>query len=80
MGTDDKARSEAPPVLVISQAPGKNPFSHGNADTGTCGPSLRLPRAIQATMVKLSGGTETIRRGMDSTMANIKARAQSTAP
>lgn len=33
-------------------------------------------RIMQAVMVKLSGGTEPIRRGMDATMANIKARAE----
>lgn len=38
-----------------------------------------FPRLIQATMVKLSGGTETIRRGMDATMVTIKDRAESGA-
>jgi len=37
-----------------------------------------FPRLMQATMVKLSGGTEVIRRGMDATMAKVKARAEST--
>lgn len=39
-----------------------------------------FPRMIQATMVKLSGGTETIRRGMEATMNNIKARAENATP
>jgi uncharacterized protein YndB with AHSA1/START domain len=39
-----------------------------------------FPRMIQAPMVKLSGGTETIRRGMEATMANIKVRAESATP
>ncbi|HLJ65875.1 MAG TPA: SRPBCC family protein [Chloroflexota bacterium] len=36
-----------------------------------------FPRVMQATMVKLSGGTEPIGRGMEGTVANIKARAES---
>ncbi len=39
-----------------------------------------FPRAIQATMVKLSGGTETIRRGMETTMANIRSLAERATP
>ena len=39
-----------------------------------------FPRIIQATMVRLSGGTETIRRGMENTMVNIKARAENATP
>jgi uncharacterized protein YndB with AHSA1/START domain len=35
-----------------------------------------FPRMIQATMVKLSGGTETIRRGMEATIRTVKARAE----
>lgn len=37
-------------------------------------------RIMQVTMVKLSGGTEIIRRGMEATMANIKTRAESSTP
>lgn len=40
--------------------------------------STGFPRVIQAVMVRLSGGTEPIRRGMESTMANVKSRAESS--
>ncbi|GAC1470684.1 MAG: hypothetical protein PVSMB7_21720 [Chloroflexota bacterium] len=38
-----------------------------------------FPRLIQAVMVNLSGGTEPIRKGMDTTMSNVKVRAESAA-
>ncbi len=39
-----------------------------------------FPRLVQAVMVKLSGGTDPIQQGMERTLENIKARAESRAP